>query len=585
MRIIGSPAGESLAGTVRGDIIYGASPFAAATAPSLSPVASGLGTALFALSSPGDGSTMLVVAKSGLVQSVDLATGAVSPTAFLNLVGQVSTGGEQGLLGMAFHPDAARNGLFYVYLSNLAGDTEVREYRVDPADPTRALPASGRVLLTIDQPAFQNHKGGWLGFDAAGKLLVAVGDGGGGGDPQGTGQNPNDLLGSILRIDIDTDGFPGDPARNYAIPADNPFAAGVGGAPEVWAYGLRNPFRNSVDDATGTLWIGDVGQDRREEVNIGAPGANYGWAITEGTLTYPGGVPAGTPPGITLPLFDYGHVGGSDGSIIGGYVYRGPQTGLQERYIFGDFNSGRVWSLDDADGNGTWTRTLLGTVGSVQLSSFAEDAEGNLYAVTTIGNLLRLDAGNPAGTVDGNDTIDARGGADRIFAGAGDDSVKAGAGDDLVQGMEGNDTLLGAAGQDTLVGGAGADSLSGGTGADQLLGGAGADRLRGGAGADLLSGGAGDDVFVFRGLADSTVAAADRILDFGAADLIDLSGVVAGRFAFIGGAAFVAGNGAQLRVETVGTITRIEGTATGGAPDLLIEIVGAVSLTAADFLL
>ena len=584
MRVIGTLAGETLTGTPTADIIYGASPYAAATVPSLSPVAGSLGTALFALSPPGGGNTLLVVAKGGLVQGVDLGTGAVSPTPFLDLTGQVSTGGEQGLLGMAFHPDAARNGKFYVYLSNLAGDTEVREYRVDPADPTRTLPGSGKLVLTIDQPAFQNHKGGWIGFDPTGKLLVATGDGGGGGDPLATGQNPNDLLGSILRIDVDADGFPGDPARNYAIPANNPFASGIGGAPEVWAYGLRNPFRASIDYATGTLWIGDVGQGRREEVNIGAPGANYGWSVTEGSLTYPGGAPAGTPPGITLPLFEYGRDGG-DGSIIGGYVYRGPQTGLQERYVFGDFNSGNVWTLDDADGNGAWTRSFLGNVGGFQLSSFAEDAAGTLYAVTTSGNLLRLDAGAPSGAADGNDSIAAGGGADRVFAGAGADTVQSGAGDDLVQGMEGDDSLLGSGGRDSLVGGAGADSLSGGGGDDQLLGGAGADRLRGGAGADLLSGGAGADTFVFRSFAESTATAADRILDFAAGDLIDVSGAVAGRFAFIGGAGFTAGAGPQLRVAVDGGFTRVEGSATGATLDLLIRVDGAAGLTAADFLL
>lgn len=588
MSIIGTLGGETLTGTRAGEVIYGASPFAAATAPTITPVvASGLGDALFALSPPGDGGTLLVVTKSGVVRTVDLATGGIAATPFLDLTGQVATAGEQGLLGMAFHPDFAANGRFYVYLSNLAGDSEIREYRVDPAAPDRALAGSGRVLLTIDQPAFTNHKGGWIGFDATGRLLIATGDGGGGGDPNNTGQNPNDLLGSILRIDVDSDAFPADAARNYAIPADNPFVAG-GGAPEVWAYGLRNPFRDSVDRATGTLWIGDVGQDAREEVNIGAPGANYGWDLYEGDVTYPGGVPV-TPPlpaGITFPIFDYDRTAG-DRTVIGGYVHRGPETGLQGRYVFGDFISGRIWTLDDIDGDGAWTRTQIGSVPAFRLTSFAEDAEGRLYAVSQGGVLYRIDAGAPAGTADGNDIIDARDGNDRVFAGAGADIARGQAGDDLLNGMEGNDTLNGGTGEDTLIGGAGADQLRGGAGRDELLGGAGDDLLRGEGGADRLWGGAGADRFDYRAFAESTAAAADRILDFdgAAGDRIGLAALVPGRFDFIGGAAFTAGAGPQVRVEVAGAITRVEASATGTGIDLRIELEGAAPLTAADFIL
>lgn len=589
MMITGTLVGEALSGTAAGDVVYGASPYAAATAPALVPVvASGLGDALFALSPPGDGGTLLVVTKSGLVRAVDLATGGIAATPFLDLTGQIATAGEQGLLGMAFHPDFAANGRFYVQVSNLAGDTEIREYQVDPADPGRALAGSGRVLLTIDQPAFDNHKGGWIGFDAAGRLLVATGDGGGGGDPLNTGQNPNDLLGSILRIDVDSDGFPADPARNYAIPADNPFASGLGGAPEVWAYGLRNPFRAGIDRATDTLWIGDVGQGAREEVNLGAPGANYGWDLYEGDLTHPGGQPVTSPlpADITFPIFDYDRSAG-DRTVIGGYVHRGPETGLQGRYVFGDFISGRVWTLDDIDGDGSWTRTEIGSLGGFALTSFAEDAEGRLYAVTQRGALHRLDAGAPTGTLDGNDTIDARAGADRVFAGAGADLVRGQGGDDLLSGMEGNDSLVGGDGEDTLIGGAGADQLRGGAGRDALLGGAGDDLLRGDGAADRLWGGAGADRFDYRSFAASTPAAPDRILDFdgAAGDRIGLAALVPGRFDFIGDAGFTAGAGPQVRVEVAGAITRVEASATGAGIDLLIELERAPVLTAADFIL
>ena len=586
MAIIGSLAGETLSGTGAGEVIYGASPYAAATAPTLVPVvADGLGDALFALSPPGDGGTLLVVTKSGLVRAVDLATGTVAAAPFLDLSGQISTGGEQGLLGMAFRPDYASNGRFYIQVSNLACDSEVREYRVDPAQPDRAIAGSGRVLLTIDQPAFQNHKGGWIGFDATGRLLIATGDGGGGGDPLGTGQDPNDLLGSILRIDIDADGFPGDPTRNYAIPADNPFASGIGGAPEVWAYGLRNPFRDSVDRATGTLWIGDVGQGAREEVNLGAPGANYGWALYEGNAPFPPDA-VRDPTGLTFPIFDYSHAQG-DRTVIGGYVHRGPETGLQERYVFGDFVSGNIWTLADADGDGSWTREFLGNVGGFTLTSFAEDAEGRLYAVTRGGALYRIEAGAPSGPVDGADDISAGGGDDRIFAGAGGDLVRGGRGDDLLNGMEGNDTLLGASGQDTLIGGGGADLLRGGEGGDELLGGLGADTLRGEAGADRLWGGLGADRFVYHAFADSTANATDRILDFNGAagDRIVLAALVPGAFDFIGAAAFTGGDGPQVRAVFDGALTRVEASATGAGIDLAVELEGRPALTAADFIL
>lgn len=588
-RITGSLAGEKLVGTAGQDLIYGASPFAAAdAAPGFTLLGSGLGKALFGLSPPGDPGTLLVVRQDGLVQALDTASGAVAATPFLDLRGQIATASEQGLLGMAFHPDFARNGKVYAYVSNAAGDSEIRVYRVDPADPGRVDPARpGDVILTIDQPAGQlNHKAGWIGFGPDGMLYIASGDGGGSGDPLGTGQNPNDLLGAILRIDVDADGFPADPARDYAIPTGNPFAAG-GGAPEVWAYGLRNPFRDSFDAATGTLWIADVGQSRREEIDIGAPGANYGWSTTEGTYTYPDGNPLATPPtGITFPLIDYGRTDG--GSVIGGYVYRGPQTGLQERYVFGDFVSGRVWTLDDADANGTWTRTEIANLGGFKLTSFAEDAAGNLFAITVDGKVYRLDPGGPsASAADGADTIVAGRGDDDVFAGAGDDRAQGGGGDDLLQGMEGNDSLSGGGGKDTLSGGAGADELRGGGSADQLMGGDGDDVLSGDGGSDRLSGGAGADRFVFGAFADSAAAKPDRILDFdgAAGDRIDLAALVPGLFAFLGADGFTAGAGPQLRVVVAGAITRVEASATGAAPDLVIEIEGALSLTAADFLL
>jgi Ca2+-binding RTX toxin-like protein len=598
--IDGTLAAEFLSGSRGADLIYGAAPaLVAAGAPGLVPVATGLGTAVFATAAPGDAGRLFVVEKAGVITSLDLAGGTISPV--LDISAEVNRAGEQGLLGLAFHPEFHLNGRLFLFFSNLAGDTVLREYAMDPADRGRVLPGSGRDLLTVAQPGdFQNHKAGWIGFGPDDMLHVATGDGGGGGDPLGTGQDPNDLLGSILRIDVDApDAFPADPTRNYAIPADNPFAAG-GGAPEVWAYGLRNPYRDGFDRGTGLLWIGDVGQGRREEIDIGAPGANYGWALYEGDLTYPGGLPAGAlPPGITGPAFAYGREAG-DRTVIGGYVHRGPDSALHGQYVFGDYVSGRVWTLADHDGDGVLEaaeRAVLDdtTFGGFRLASFAEDAEGTLYALGLDGSLFRIAPGTPTGTPDGADTIAAGSGDDRVFAGAGNDLANGGAGDDLLSGMEGDDSLVGSLGADTLAGGAGSDLLRGGDGNDLLMGGAGPDRLFGDAGDDLLVGGGGGDrltggdgadVFRWTGIADSPGGIeADRVLDFDAAegDVLDVSALVAGVFTMIGAAPF-AGTGAQLRTVVNAAGTRVELSLDGGPADLVFVVLGAPGLSGADFL-
>lgn len=597
----GTLAGEVLRGTAGADLINGAAPvLVTATAPQFTTVATGLGQALFATSMPGDTGRMFVADKAGIIRSVDLATGTSS--VFLNISAQVSPTGEQGLLGLAFHPEFWANGRFYVFFSNLAGDTVLREYRIDPNDQGAVLAGSARDILTVPQPGTAtNHKGGWIGFGPDGALYVATGDGGPGNDPNGTGQDPNDLLGAILRIDVDTDGFPADPDRNHAIPADNPFASG-GGAPEVWAYGLRNPFRDSFDRGDGRLWIGDVGQARREEINIGASGANFGWSIYEGDLVRATGAPAGTlPPGITGPAFTYDR-SANDRSVVGGYVHRGPDSGLQGEYVFGDFISGRIWTLSDADGNGTLApgeRTVLdgGTLmGGNALVSFGEDAEGNLYAIGINGRLLRLQAGTATGDLDGGDTIVAGAGDDRVFAGAGDDSVLGGTGANLLSGMEGRDTLVGGGVGDTLIGGAAEDVLSGSAGNDLLLGGAAADRLVGGAGDDLIQGGPGADVMTggtgadrFRWGSTSESpggAVRDRVTDFSAAegDRLDVSALVPGVFTFIGDAPFGA-TGAQVRAVSQAGSTRFELSIDGGPADLVVLLVAVASVSAADFLL
>lgn len=350
-------------------------------------IASGLDQPLYVTAPPGDTGRLFIVEKTGAILVLDLGSGGILEQPFLDLSGEVSTGGEQGLLGLAFHPDYAGNGVFYVNLTNRDGDTEIRAYRVSADDPNRADPA-GSLVMTVDQP-FANHNGGWLGFGPDGYLYIALGDGGSGGDPQNHAQNLDSLLGKILRIDVSADAFPGDGARNYAIPPDNPFAA-TPGADEIWAYGLRNPWRASFDSATGTLFIADVGQGAREEVDIGIAGGNYGWPTFEGDRLYSSRPLTGGDA--IAPIAVYDHSQGF--SITGGYVYRGPSTDLQGLYFYADFGSARVWTLQH-DGSG-WvsaerTSQIVTTAGTIDSpASFGEDAFGNLYVVDLDGEVFRL---------------------------------------------------------------------------------------------------------------------------------------------------------------------------------------------------
>jgi glucose/arabinose dehydrogenase len=362
-------------------------------------VAAGLSQPLFATAPARDPAHLFIVQKTGRVELLDLATNTLAQTPFLDLSGEVATAGEEGLLGLAFHPGYATNGRLFVYLSNAAGDTEVREYHAS-TNPTRGDPTSDRLVLGIDQPdGLSNHKGGWIGFGPDGDLYIATGDGGGAGDPSGNGQNTGSLLGKMLRIDVNGgDAFPDDPSRNYAIPPDNPFASG-GGAPEVWAWGLRNPWRASFDRATGELWIGDVGEERFEEIDLGAKEANYGWNLFEGLSPF---TPGADAAGLTPPLFTYGHELGT--AATGGYVYRGPGDALQGAYVFADFGSGRVFALErGADGTATVSDITdrLAFEPEAHLnspSSFGEDAQGRLYVVDFDGEVFRL---TPHASTDG----------------------------------------------------------------------------------------------------------------------------------------------------------------------------------------
>ncbi len=367
-------------------------PVAAATTPPVSelpdtgqvtwePVVSGLNTPVF-VTHAGDGSGRLfIIEKPGWLRIFQ--DGALQAEAFLDITDRVgSRGNEQGLLGLAFHPNYAENGYIYVNYTDLNGDTVVARFTRSSGDPNRADPASESRLLFISQP-FPNHNGGMLAFGPDGYLYIGTGDGGSAGDPQGNGQSLDSLLGKILRINVDS-------TEPYTTPADNSFSAQA--QPEIWAYGLRNPWRFSFDRLTGDLYIGDVGQNQWEEINhlpAGSPaGANFGWSYFEASHPYqdPG---LGSDFQQVSPVAEYDHSQGC--SVTGGYVYRGSRLpDWQGVYLFGDYCSGIVWGLlRDASGN--WQKkNLFENTGNI--SSFGEDEAGELYLVDINGTVYRLES-------------------------------------------------------------------------------------------------------------------------------------------------------------------------------------------------
>ncbi|MEX2252141.1 MAG: PQQ-dependent sugar dehydrogenase [Acidimicrobiia bacterium] len=337
---------------------------------SLQLVASGLSRPVLVAAPAGD-PRLFVVEQDGDIEII--SGGAVLPTPFLDL--GVTCCGEQGLLGLAFHPQYAGNGKFYVNYT-IGSVSRISEFQVS-SNPNQANAGSERVLLTVTQP-FPNHNGGMLKFDDSGFLLVGFGDGGGGGDPQDRASNPNDLLGKILRIDVNTTS----PGRQYGIPPGNPFAQG-GGAPEVYLLGLRNPWRFDID--AGFLYIGDVGQDQREEVTIlpaAAAGSNLGWNTWEGTRCFQGPCFVG---GFTFPQIEYTHADGC--SVTGGFVYRGSAIpGLAGTYFYGDFCAGRIHSLVYEEGIAGKHFDRAAELGVVaQLSSFGYNGAGEVYVTSLQG--------------------------------------------------------------------------------------------------------------------------------------------------------------------------------------------------------
>jgi len=363
------------------------SPAAAAT-----PVLELLPVVTSGLSSPvlvthaGD-ARLFVVEQAGRIRIVQ--GGALLATPFLDISGPVLDGGERGLLGLAFHPQYAANGRLFVFYTRDDGDLQISEFRRSAGDANLADPGSERGILRIEHTANTNHNGGMLAFGPDGMLYVATGDGGGAGDPLGSGQDASSRLGKILRIDVD----PANPSDPYDVPPDNPFV-GAAGDDLVWSLGLRNPWRFSFDRTTGDLWIGDVGQGSWEEIDRATAaagrgrGVNFGWNVAEGSHCY--NAASCDQAGLTLPLAEYAH-GSGDCSVTGGHVYRGSASpALAGLYLFGDFCSGRIRSVV-AGGSASQQPTLL-LATAAHISSFGEDAAGELYVVDHGGAIHRLAA-------------------------------------------------------------------------------------------------------------------------------------------------------------------------------------------------
>ncbi len=331
---------------------------------------------------PGDG-RLFVVEQAGRVL-VATADGQLTGGPYLDLTGEVSFQGERGLLGLAFHPSFQQNRRLFVSFTDRAGTSRVRRF-TEAASGDRADPSSGIDILSQSQP-FSNHNGGHLAFGPDGMLYLGLGDGGSGGDPQGHGQNLATLLGALLRLDVDTQTA----GRNYGIPADNPFVADPEARDEIWAYGLRNPWRFSFDHIEGRVYIGDVGQSSREEVSVVdamAGGYNFGWNLKEGDRCF-----ASAPcddPDLTDPVLAYDNPG-SGCSVVGGYVYRG--GGIPElagTYLYSDFCAGRVEGFRLVQGTAQQRKTWIpGEIGRV--TSLGEDRAGELYILTAAGNVYRI---------------------------------------------------------------------------------------------------------------------------------------------------------------------------------------------------
>ena len=323
-------------------------------------------------------SRLFITLQGGLVMIHDGTRRLPEP--FLDIRSLTVAAGERGLLSIAFHPDYARNGFFFVNYTDRSGDTVVARYRVS-SDPNRADPTSAKQILFIDQP-FPNHNGGQLQFGPDGYLYIGMGDGGGANDPDNRAQNRTLLLGKMLRIDVNAD--------TYTVPPSNPYVASGAGRAEIWSYGLRNPWRFSFDRATGDLWIADVGQGLWEEVNFqpatSIGGENYGWDVLEGTHCL--GATNCTRTGMVEPVIEYNHSTGGC-SVTGGYVYRGTRSPrLQGLYLYGDYCSGKIWAARRGFSGAVTSTQLADTAYSI--STFGEDVNGEIYVADHGGAIYRI---------------------------------------------------------------------------------------------------------------------------------------------------------------------------------------------------
>lgn len=327
---------------------------------------------------------LFVNEQDGLIKVLS-SDGTVNPVPFLDIDSQISSGGERGLLGLAFHPDYANNGYFFVNYTNNSGNTVVSRFSVDSSDDDIADPSSELILMTIAQP-YGNHNGGNLAFGPDGFLYIGTGDGGGGGDPENRAQNPLELLGKMLRIDVDNPGG----GENYGIPIDNPYVGNPDGLDEIWAIGLRNPWRYTFDETTGDLWIGDVGQNAFEEVNrvhSTEAGLNYGWRCYEGDAPYN---TAGCAPmsEMTFPVATF-PIPPCFCNVVGGYVYRGSMySDIAGVYIFATTGNGDIQYLDEND-----NIVNLGDYGGGIWVSFGEDIQKELYIVDIQGSIFKVQGG------------------------------------------------------------------------------------------------------------------------------------------------------------------------------------------------
>jgi hypothetical protein len=353
----------------------------------LTAVANGLSSPLL-VTNAGDGSKRLfIVEQTGGVRIVKDGTLLAAP--FIDLSRSVSHGGEQGLLGLAFHPSYETNGKLYLSYTDVKGTSVIREYRVSSSNPDRVDGSSGRTILRVAQP-YENHNGGHIAFGPDGYLYIGLGDGGSGSDPGNRAQSALTLLGKMLRIDVNRRTG----SLAYGIPTSNPYV-GRTGLDQIWAAGLRNPWGWSFDRLTGDLWIADVGQESREEVDraLAVSGRNagralnFGWRVMEGTRCFKPSS-ACNRTGKTLPLTEYGHSGGRC-SITGGYVYRGKAyPDLVGAYLFGDYCSGEIWYVDRGAARGVTPTRALDT--SESLTSFGEDESGELYLTAAGGTVYRI---------------------------------------------------------------------------------------------------------------------------------------------------------------------------------------------------